>query len=207
MELWPIRNGFRQNLLGMPNPSTQITQLLCQAQQGDQSVVGRLLPLLYDALHDQAERYLAREAKDHTLQPTALVHEAYLKLVDQSRVDWQGRSHFLAVGAHAMRRVLVDHARGRKRLKRGGEWQRIGLQEGIALSTGCDEDILAVDEALTKLSELDARQARIVELRFFAGMTVAEVAETLDVSKRTVEAEWTAVRAWLRRELHAGEDS
>jgi RNA polymerase sigma-70 factor (ECF subfamily) len=221
---WPIRTGFRQNVPARsrkaaeqsaiapissrnrrdavdPTSSAEITQLLCQVEKGDRSVVGRLMPLLYEELHAQAQRYLSREARDHTLQPTALVHEAYLKLVDQSRVQWQGRSHFLAVGAQIMRRVLVDHARGRKRLKRGGDRERIALDEGLALSVNRDEDLLAVDEALKKLADLDPRQARIVELRFFAGMTVAEVAEVLDVSKRTVEAEWTAVRAWLRREL------
>jgi RNA polymerase sigma factor (TIGR02999 family) len=183
--------------------SGQITALLRLAEQGDRDVVGRLLPLLYDDLHAQAVRYLAREGKDPVLQPTLLVHEAYLRLVDQSRVHWQGRSHFLAVGAQAMRRVLVDMARERRRLKRGGDRQRITLDDALALSPGRDEDLLAVDEALHRLAELDPRQARIVELRFFAGMTVAEVAEVLGVSKRTVEAEWTAVRAWLRRELGA----
>ncbi len=182
-------------------PSAQITQVLRQVEQGDPSQVADLLPLVYDELHAQAQRYLNRENRDHTLQPTALVHEAYLKLVDQSRVHWQGRTHFLAVGAQAMRRVLVDHARGRKRLKRGGDRQRIALDEGLALSTDRDEDLLAVDDALTKLAGLDPRQARIVELRFFAGMSVAEVAEVLGVSKRTVEAEWTAVKAWLRKEF------
>ena len=186
--------------------SGQVTQLLRRIQAGDRDVVGQLLPLLYDDLHQQAERYLAREGRDPILQPTMLVHEAYLRLVDQSRVDWQGRSHFLAVGAVAMRRVLVDQARHRGRLKRGGDRQRVTLDMAVEdhkLSVDRDEDLLAVDEALRRLAEVDPRQARIVELRFFAGMTVAEVAEVLGVSKRTVEAEWTAVRAWLRRELGA----
>lgn len=186
----------------------EITQLLRRIEGGESDVVAQLLPLLYDDLHLQAERYLAREGRDPILQPTMLVHEAYLRLVDQRRVDWQGRSHFLAVGAVAMRRVLVDQARGRNRLKRGGDRRRVTLDlsvEDHALSVERDEDLLAVDEALTKLAALDARQARVVELRFFAGMTVAEVAQVLGVSKRTVESEWAAVRAWLRRELGGDE--
>ena len=160
-----------------------------------------MLPLVYNELHALAERYLRRESGGHTLQPTALVHEAYVKLVDQHRVSWQGRTHFLAVGAQAMRRILVDHARIKNAAKRGGGGQRIGLQEHLKLSNQRSEDLVAVDEALNKLSQIDARQATIVEMRFFGGMTVAEVAEVLGVSRRTVEAEWTMVRAWLRREL------
>ncbi|MBN1491264.1 MAG: sigma-70 family RNA polymerase sigma factor [Phycisphaerae bacterium] len=179
----------------------QITKAMDKLAAGDRSAAEQLFALLYDSFRDLAARYLKSEKPGHTLSPTALVHEAYLKLVDQSRVDWQGRTHFLAVGAQAMRRILVDHARGRKRAKRGGGRIRIQLAEGLALSVQRDEDVLAVDEALAKLAKLDSRQATIVELRFFGGLSVAEVAEFLGLSKRTIEGEWTIARAWLRREL------
>jgi RNA polymerase sigma factor (TIGR02999 family) len=163
--------------------------------------VDELVPLVYDELRRLAARYLRRESAGNSLQPTALVHEAFLKLAQQQRVDWQGRTHVLAIGAKAMRRILVDHAKRKRRFKRGGGLKRILLDETAALSTERDEDLLAVDEALETLAGIDERQATIVELRFFGGMTVEEVAETLGVSKRTVESEWTMVRAWLRREL------
>lgn len=169
--------------------------------------VDELVPLVYDELRKVAARYLRREAPGNTLQPTALVHEAFLKLAEQHRVDWQGRTHVLAIGAKAMRRILVDHAKRKRRIKRGGGLKRIALDEAAALSPQRDEDLLAVDEALEKLAEIDERQAAIVELRFFGGMTVEEVAETLGLSKRTVESEWTMVRAWLRRELAKDESS
>ncbi len=181
--------------------SDEVTRMIRELAGGDRGAADRLFPLLYDALHDLAQRYLRRERADHTLSPTALVHEAYLKLVDQSRVDWQGKTHFMGVGAQAMRRILVDHARARQRLKRGAGRARIRLDEEVALSADRDEDLIAVDEALARLAKIDPRQTAIVELRFFGGLTVEEVAEVLQVSKRTVEAEWTAVRAWLRREL------
>ena len=163
--------------------------------------VDELVPLVYDELRRLAARYLRRESPGNSLQPTALVHEAFLKLAEQQRVDWQGRTHVLAIGAKAMRRILVDHAKRKRRLKHGGGFRRIVLDETAALSPQRDEDLLAIDEALEKLAGIDERQATIVELRFFGGMTVEEVAETLGVSKRTVESEWTMVRAWLRREL------
>jgi RNA polymerase sigma factor (TIGR02999 family) len=157
--------------------------------------------MLYDELHGQAHRLLSREAKGHTLQTTALLHEAYLRLVAQTRVDWQGRTHFLAIGAQALRRVLVDHARARLRDKRGGGRMRVELNEESLISPERDHDVLAVDAALTRLAAIDERQARVVELRFFAGLTVEEVATALGLSKRTIEGEWTVARAWLRREL------
>jgi RNA polymerase sigma-70 factor (ECF subfamily) len=163
--------------------------------------VDELVPLVYDELRRLAARYLRRESPGNTLQPTALVNEAFLKLSEQHRVDWQGRTHVLAIGAKAMRRILVDHAKRKRRVKHGGGLKRIMLDETAALSTHRDEDLLAVDETLEKLAGIDERQATIVELRFFGGMTVEEVAEALGVSKRTVESEWTMVRAWLRREL------
>ena len=161
----------------------------------------RLMSIVYDDLRHLAGNYLRRETPGHTLQPTALVNEAFLKLVDQTRVNWQGKTHFFAVGAEIMRRILVDHARAKKRQKRGGDRQRIALHDDVKISTQGDEDVLAVDEAIVKLAKRDLRQAKIIELRFFGGLTVSEVAEVLGVSKRTVEAEWTMIRAWLRREL------
>jgi RNA polymerase sigma-70 factor (ECF subfamily) len=167
----------------------------------DAPQVDELVPLVYAELRRLAANYLRREPAGHTLQPTALVHEAFLKLAAQKRVDWHGRTHVLAIGAQAMRRILVDHAKRKKRTKRGGKLQRIALDESATLSPERDEDLLAVDEALERLAAIDERQAAIVELRFFGGLSVEEVAEALGLSKRTIEHEWTMVRAWLRREL------
>ncbi len=171
------------------------------AAGGDEANAERLMSAVYDQLHRLAASMLRNESPGHTLQPTALVNEAYLKLVDQDRVNWQGKTHFFAIGAKMMRRILVDHARSKKRQKRGGGMHRIALGDDIQISQGNDEDVLAIEEALQKLAQQDARQAQIVELRFFGGLTVEEVAEVLQVSKRTVEAEWTLLRAWMRREL------
>jgi RNA polymerase sigma factor (TIGR02999 family) len=160
---------------------------------------------LYDEFRALARGLLSRESPAHTLQTTALVNEAYLRLVDQTKVDWKGRTHFFAVGAQAMRRVLVDHARRKNRTKRGGGRLRVSLAGIAALSARREADVLAVHEAIEELAQRDARQAQIVELRFFAGLTVAEVAAVLGVSRRTVEAEWTMIRAWLRRRLREDE--
>jgi RNA polymerase sigma factor (TIGR02999 family) len=182
--------------------ASQITQLLVSLKNSDRSmVVAKLMPLVYDEFRALAERQLRRERPDHTLQPTALVHEAYLKLIDQTRVDWQGRTHFFAVGAQAIRRILVDHARTHKRQKRGGGAAKVVLDEAVALAPQRQEEILALDEALEKLAKLDPRQAQVVEMRFFGGMSVEDVASSLNVSKRTVEGDWTMARAWLLREL------
>jgi RNA polymerase sigma factor (TIGR02999 family) len=168
-----------------------------------------LLPQVYDRLRRLASTYLQGERADHTLSATAVVHEAYLRLADQRSVAWQGRTHFFAVGARMMRRVLVDYARTRKRSKRGGAWLRVTLdgQAELAWSSGQlePEEILGLDAALGRLEELDPRQARVVELRFFAGLGVDEVASVLGVSRRTVEGEWTHAKAWLRRELRGTE--
>jgi RNA polymerase sigma factor (TIGR02999 family) len=181
---------------------SEITQLLASLKDGDRTAVAaRLMPLVYDEFRALAARYMRHERPDHTLQPTALVHEAYLRLIDQTRVDWQGRTHFFAVGAQAIRRILVDHARQRQRQKRGGAAGRVALDESVALAPQRSEEILALDEAMQKLAELDPRQAEVVEMRFFGGMNVEEVAGVLGVSKRTVEGDWTMARAWLMREL------
>lgn len=179
----------------------ELTQVLDAIDHGDNAAADRLIPLVYDDMRALAADYMKREAPGHTLQPTALVNEAFLKLVGQERVEWKGRSHFFAVGAEIMRRILVDHARAKKRAKRGGDRQRIELTEECQVSRRSDIDLLEIDEALGKLAERDARQAKIVELRFFGGLTVGEVAGVLGISKRSVESEWTMIRAWLRREL------
>jgi RNA polymerase sigma factor (TIGR02999 family) len=184
--------------------SQVVPRLLTGIQSGDRVSAERLLPIVYDQLRDIAAQQMRGEAENNTLQPTALVHEAYLKLVDQSRVDWKGRTHFVAVAAQAMRRILVDHARHRQALKRGGAFQRITLDERLASEWQTDQDLLSLECALEKLSQLDQCQAQIVELRFFGGLQIDEVAEALGMSKRSVEREWTMIRAWLRRELSEG---
>jgi RNA polymerase sigma-70 factor (ECF subfamily) len=185
----------------MADARDNVSMVLEEMKRGDVRAADKLLPLVYDEFRALARHYLAQERANHTLQPTALVHEAYMKLVDQTRVDWQGRSHFFAVAAQAMRRILVDHARSRQREKRGGGRARVMLDDDVALSPQKDEDVLALDEALQRLAKMDPRQAKVVELRFFGGMSVEEVAQALGVSKRTVEGDWTFARAWLSREL------
>ena len=170
-------------------------------EPGDGPAAEPLFADVYSELRSLAARYLRRERKDHTLQPTALVHEAYLKLVGQTRADWQGRAHFLAIAAQSMREILVDHARRHNAAKRGGNRHRIGLDENLLVESSRDVDVLALEDALTRLAKLDPRQARMIELRFFGGMNVADVAKVMGMSKRSVEREWTMVRAWLRREL------
>ena len=188
----------------MADPREDVTEVLEQLRGGDQRAADKLLPLVYDEFRALARHYLTQERANHTLQPTALVHEAYMKLVDQTRVDWQGRNHFFAVAAQAMRRILVDHARSRQRDKRGGGRARVALDEAIALSPQKDEDVLALDEALEKLAQLDPRQAKVVELRFFGGLSVEETAEVLGISTQSVLRDWKLARAWLMREIAAG---
>ena len=184
-----------------------VTAALVAWGRGDSGAGDRLLELVYPELHRIAERQMRREREGHTLQPTALVHEAYLKLVDQSRVDWRNRAHFLGVAAQAMRRLLVDHARGRARDKRGGGATLVDLdsaagEAGLAVQTR-RVDLLALDQALERLTTLDAAQARLVELRFFGGLSVEEAAETLGVSTATAGRDFRSARAFLARELGA----
>jgi RNA polymerase sigma factor (TIGR02999 family) len=184
----------------------RVTRVLEGAVAGEGRAADELLPLVYDELRSMAARHLKGERHGHTLQPTALAHEAYLKLVGQTRVQWQGRAHFLAVAATAMRRILVNHAKARGRRKRGGEAQRVPLDVAFESFQERAVDVRALDEALGKLAEMDAGQARIVELRFFGGLTVQETAEVLGVSARTVHREWTLAKAWLHGEVVAGEE-
>jgi RNA polymerase sigma factor (TIGR02999 family) len=181
--------------------STDVTALLVQLSKGDKSVIERLMPLVYDELHRRAAGYMRKERANHTLQPTALVHEAYLKLVQQREANWKNRAHFLAVAAQLMRRILIDHARARLSAKRGGELELISLDEAFQFRTDTPAGLLSVDDALTKLEKLDPRQGHIVEMRFYGGLTVDETAEVLSVSSRTVEREWTLARAWLYAQL------
>jgi RNA polymerase sigma-70 factor, ECF subfamily len=181
--------------------SGEITRMLAELRGGDREAVEGLLPLLYDELRRVAARQLRRERSDHTLQPTALVNEVFLKLVDQRDVAWQNRAHFLAVAAQAMRRILVDYARTRGAEKRGGQLARVTLDEAIVTARARDVDLLALDEALRKLEALDPRLCRVVEMRYFAGLTNAEAAEALGVSVATVDRDRATATAWLRREL------
>ena len=181
--------------------STRVTQLLEKFEPGDRDAGEQLFADVYAELRVLASQYMRRERKSHTLQPTALVHEAYLKLVGQTHVDWHGRAHFLAFAAKAMRQILVDHARRHGAAKRGGGRHLLALDDNLALELNRHVDLLALEDALTKLATLDHCQAQMVELRFFGGLSVEEVAKVMEMSKRSVEREWTMVRAWLRQEL------
>jgi len=173
------------------------TAILSELARGDESAAARLLPLVYQELRALAHSYFDAERPDHTLEPTALVHEAFVRLVGQTRVEWRSRAHFFAVAATAMRRVLTDHARKHRALKRGGDQERIPLTNVPTPSGASLVDLVDLDDALERLAALDERQYRIVELRFFGGLTVEQVAEVLEVSKTTVEGEWRMARAWL----------
>ncbi len=183
-------------------PPGEITQLLVKAKNGDHQAESVLVPLVYDELRRLARRYMRQERSDHTLQATALVHEAYLKLIEQREITWQNRAHFFGVAAQLMRRILVDHARAKLAQKRGGSQQEISLDVAIAFSPAQSEQFLELNEALERLSQLDPRQGRIVELKFFGGLTDEEVAEVLAISARTVKRDWSVARAWLFRELN-----
>ncbi len=182
----------------------EITQLRGRAQRGDREAEARLIPLVYGELRRLAAHYMRQERPDHTLQPTALVHEAYLRLVEQKGVNYQNRAHFFGVAAQLMRRILVDHARNRQAAKRGGVQQRVELEDALLATTRKSTDLLALDEALGRLAERDPRQGRIVELRFFGGMTVEETAEILAISPKTVKRDWNVARAWLHAEIGKG---
>ena len=181
--------------------SQEITGLLLAWNEGDQEALDRLMPLVHDELHLLAHRYMAGERAGHPLQTTALVNEAYLRLIDSSRVRWQNRAHFFAVSAQLMRRILVDVARARKKLKRGGDAVQVSLDEAMTISDEPGADLVALDDALTALAAFDERKSKVVELRFFGGLTVEETAEVLNVSVMAVMRDWALAKVWLLREL------
>jgi len=184
-----------------PDPPSGVTELLRRWNSGDREAMDRLMPIVYDELRRLAAGYLKGERPGHTLQPTALVHEAYLRLVRQDRVEWQNRAHFFGIAASMMRRVLVDHARRRQAEKRDAGGFRLTLQLGEACEAARDPELLELDQALGRLERLDADQARVVELRFFGGLTVEETAVVLGISTATVKREWRTAKAFLRREM------
>jgi RNA polymerase sigma-70 factor (ECF subfamily) len=181
-----------------------VTQLLQALRAGDPSAEGRLLDAVYHELHRMASHYMQREREGHTLQATALIHEAYLRLIDQRRKDWQNRAHFYGVAAQVMRRILVDYARANRRAKRGGDRHKVLLEDAILLSPEQSDEVVALDEALSRLAKFDPRKTRVVELRFFGGLSEEETAHLLGVSSRTVKRDWTMAKAWLYGELKSG---
>ena len=185
----------------MERSSTDVTLLLKRYSNGDQNALAELIPQIYDELRRLASSYLRSERVDHTLQTTALVHEAYLRLVDQRQVEWNNRNHFFGVAAQMMRRILVDHARKHVSLKRGGSFARISLEQAAVFSRERPRELIVVDELLKRLASLDPQGCRIVELRFFAGLSLEETAEVTGLSTAKVRREWSATKAWLRREM------
>jgi RNA polymerase sigma factor (TIGR02999 family) len=193
----PLRRGSK-----MTSPSRHdVTRLLIAWSDGDQASLEQLVPLVQRELHRLAKGYLRQERPDHTLQPTALVNEAYLKLIDWKKVRWQNRAHFIGVTAHLMRRILVDYARRQQTLKRGGEVMKVTLDPEWPPSTARSADVIALDDALKSLAALDRRKSQIVELRFFGGLSEEETAEVLEMSPRTVRREWSVARVWLARHI------
>lgn len=193
---------FRKILSLMTKPSHKdVTHLLNDWGKGNQEALKTLMPLVYDELHRLARRYLRHERPGHTLQTTALVHEAYLKLVDQTNTSWQNRAQFFAAAAQVMRHILVDYARSRKAFKRGGDYSRLSLDESVISFEEKDPDLLTLNEALNRLAAIDPQQSRVVELRAFGGLTVEETAEVLGISPRTVKREWSMAKAWLHKQL------
>ena len=180
----------------------EVTELLVQWGEGDQAVLDRLLPIVYTELHRMAARYLRGERVDHTLQPTALINEAYLRLIDSSNVRWENRAHFFGIAARVMRRILVDHARQHQAHKRGGEFEKVAIDAANEpASPKEDIDLVALDAALTLLAEVDSEQSKLVELRYFAGLTIEDAAEVMSLPLGTAKRRWTSARAWLRREI------
>jgi RNA polymerase sigma factor (TIGR02999 family) len=189
----------------MAAPSPQdVTQLLVAWSNGEQEALERLTPLVYSELHRLAHRYMKRERGGHTLQSTALVHEAYQRLINLEGVSWQSRAHFFAVSAQLMRRILVDYARSRRYYKRGGEWRQVPLNQAVAVFQDRRTDLVALDDALQTLAEIDPRKGRVVEMRFFGGLSIKEVAEVLNVSPETVLRDWRLAKVWLLRQLSKG---
>lgn len=185
----------------MPGSSSEVTQLLVRWRSGDREALDSLLPLVYDELRLIARHYLQRERAGHTLQSTALVNEAYVRLVAQDFPEWQNRAHFFAVAAQLMRQILVDYARSHRSSKRGGQFYKVTLSEAEQQPLSTDIDIIALDDALKNLAEMDLQQCRVVELKFFAGLSIDDTAEVLGISPSTVKRDWMTARAWLYREL------
>jgi RNA polymerase sigma factor (TIGR02999 family) len=182
--------------------SGDVTQLLTDLQNGRPDAASQLIPLVYEELHRIARQQMWRERRDHTLQATALLHEAYLRLVSQSERSWQNRTHFIAIAAQAMRRILIDHARARRMAKREGVLHQVPLEEPLLLSPEQSKELIVLNEALERLAKFDERQSQIVELRYFGGLTVEETAEVLGISPKTVKRDWSVARAWLHREVN-----
>lgn len=179
----------------------EITELLAEWREGNQSALDELYPLVYDELHRLARRYMSRERKGHTLQTTALIHEAYVRLVDQKNVQWANRSHFFAISAQIMRRILIDHARRHQYAKRGGGARQVSLEEAATVVPDHSEELLRLDEALKSLAEMDPRRSQVVELRYFGGLNNEEIAGVLHISENTVTRDWNMARAWLYQQL------
>lgn len=185
--------------------NADVTELLHRLSEGDKKAENDLMPLIYAELRRVAVAHLRKERADHTLQPTALVHEVYLKLINKANADWKGRTHFFAVASQTMRRILVDYARRKGAEKRGGRQVRLELDDSIQISAQQSMLVTEIDEALERLEQLSPRQAKVVELRFFAGLSEEEIGEVLGVTSRTVKRDWTMARAWLYGELHRGD--
>ena len=185
----------------MARTPQNVTQLLIAWNGGDKQALDKLLPVVYDELRRQAARYLRRERPGHTLQTTALIHEAYLRLIDQKSVQWQNRAQFFGLAAQMMRRILVDHARTKHRAKRGGSDVRVSLTDATSVTKDPDLNLVELDEALNRLAEIDPQQSKIVELRFFSGLNVDETAAALQISPATVKRDWKVAKAWLYREV------
>jgi len=179
----------------------QVTILLQAMNRGDKSAADQLLPLVYSELHRLAKGYMSRERRDHTLQPTALINQAYLRIAQQENVEWQNHAHFIGFAANVMRRVLVDHARERNAAMRGGKQVRVDLDEGIAISKERSAEILLLEDALTRLEQLNPRQAKVVEMRYFGGLSVEEVSGVLGIAPRSVKRDWALARVWLFEEI------
>lgn len=185
----------------MASSPDEVTRMLIEWSNGDRGALDKLIPLVYGELRQIAAGVLRRERPDHTLQPTALVHEAYLRLIDQRNVNWQNTAHFFAIAAQAMRRIIVDHARRHNAVKRGGDNLKVELEEAQSQPGPLDVDVLKLDDALTTLADFDPQQSRIVELRFFGGLSIEETAEVIGISPATVKRDWSMAKAWLHREM------
>jgi RNA polymerase sigma factor (TIGR02999 family) len=187
----------------MASSPDEVTLMLIRWSNGERDALDQLIPIVYGELRRLASRTLRRERRDHTLQPTALVHEAYLRLIDQRSVNWQNRSHFFAIASQAMRRIVVDHARRHNAVKRGGDNLKVELEAAMLLPGAKDVDVVRLDDALTALAAFDPQQGRIVELRFFGGLSIEQTAEVIGISPATVKRDWSMAKAWLHRELES----